>query len=107
MSVGNVAHHSLELIGIFSTERRHPQVVNCPESFNVQLDGHETSRSVYWVEPNFETDSEIKQLYKSHTPGQVLIAGVHYVNYVATDANGLSAKCSFGITVKGKTCSMC
>ncbi|XP_062710515.1 uncharacterized protein LOC109404745 isoform X2 [Aedes albopictus] len=81
-------------------ERRHPQVVNCPESFNVQLDGHETSRSVYWVEPNFETDSEIKQLYKSHSPGQVLIAGVHYVNYVATDADGLSAKCSFGITVK-------
>ncbi|EAT42496.1 AAEL005982-PA [Aedes aegypti] len=81
-------------------ERRPPQVVNCPESFNVQLENHETSRSVYWVEPNFETDSEIKQLYKSHTPGQVLIAGVHYVNYVATDSDGLSAKCSFGITVK-------
>ncbi|XP_055538598.1 fibrillin-1 isoform X2 [Wyeomyia smithii] len=81
-------------------ERRPPQVVNCPESFNVQLEGPETSRSVFWVEPHFETDNEIKQLYKSHTPGQLLIAGVHYVNYVATDADGLSAKCSFGITVK-------
>ncbi|XP_062552414.1 fibrillin-1-like isoform X2 [Armigeres subalbatus] len=81
-------------------ERRAPNVVNCPDSFNVQLENYETSRSVYWVEPNFETESEIKQLYKSHTPGQVLIAGVHYVNYVATDADGLSAKCSFGITVK-------
>ncbi|XP_053687239.1 uncharacterized protein LOC128736776 [Sabethes cyaneus] len=81
-------------------ERRPPQVANCPDSFNVRLEGQETSRSVFWVEPNFETESEIKQLYKSHTSGQPLIAGVHYVNYVATDADGLSAKCSFGITVK-------
>ncbi|XP_038117535.1 multiple epidermal growth factor-like domains protein 6 isoform X3 [Culex quinquefasciatus] len=81
-------------------ERRPPQVVNCPDSFNVQLERQETSRSVYWVEPTFETESEIKQLYKSHTPGQLLIAGVHYVNYVATDDDGLSSKCSFGITVK-------
>ncbi|XP_058835886.1 fibrillin-1-like isoform X2 [Topomyia yanbarensis] len=81
-------------------ERVPPQVANCPESFNVQLERQETSRSVFWVEPHFETESEIKQVYKSHTPGHVLIAGVHYVNYVATDADGLSAKCSFGITVK-------
>lgn len=68
----------------------------------MQLERQETSRSVYWVEPTFETESEIKQLYKSHTPGQLLIAGVHYVNYVATDDDGLSSKCSFGITVKGE-----
>ncbi|XP_055612398.1 fibrillin-1 [Uranotaenia lowii] len=82
-------------------ERRPPQVLNCPDSFNVQLERQETSRSIFWTEPVFESESsEIKQLYKSHTPGQVLIAGVHYVNYVATDADGLSAKCSFGVTVK-------
>ncbi|XP_058456120.1 fibrillin-2-like [Malaya genurostris] len=81
-------------------ERRPPQVTNCPESFSVQLERQETTRSVFWVEPHFESESEIKQIYKSHTPGLLLIAGVHYINYVATDADGLSAKCSFGITVR-------
>ncbi|XP_055629527.1 fibrillin-2-like isoform X2 [Toxorhynchites rutilus septentrionalis] len=81
-------------------ERKPPQVVNCPESFNVRLEENEHSRSIYWAEPTFETEAELKQLYKSHSPGQVMIAGIHYVNYVATDADGLSAKCSFAITVE-------
>ncbi|KFB47089.1 AGAP005714-PA-like protein [Anopheles sinensis] len=81
-------------------ERKPPSVLHCPESFEVQLEASETSRSVFWTEPKFESQSEIKQIYKSNTPGQPLSAGVHYVNYIATDADGLSANCNFRVVVK-------
>uniref|UniRef100_A0A182JP89 Uncharacterized protein n=1 Tax=Anopheles christyi TaxID=43041 RepID=A0A182JP89_9DIPT len=82
-------------------ERKPPTVVHCPESFEVQLERAEPSRSVFWTEPKFESDSEIKQLYKSNTPGQPLGVGTHYINYIATDADGLSANCNFRVIVKG------
>ncbi|XP_058122985.1 uncharacterized protein LOC131293979 [Anopheles ziemanni] len=81
-------------------ERKPPSVLHCPESFEVQLEASESSRSVFWAEPKFESQSEIKQIYKSNTPGQPLSAGVHYVNYIATDADGLSANCNFRVVVK-------
>ncbi|XP_041774174.1 fibrillin-2 isoform X3 [Anopheles merus] len=81
-------------------ERKPPTVVHCPESFEVQLERGEPSRSVFWTEPKFESQSEIKQLYKSNTPGQPLSVGSHYVNYIATDADGLSANCNFRVVVK-------
>uniref|UniRef100_A0A182LZB6 Uncharacterized protein n=1 Tax=Anopheles culicifacies TaxID=139723 RepID=A0A182LZB6_9DIPT len=83
-------------------ERKPPTVVHCPESFEVQLERNEPSRSVFWTEPKFESTSEIKQLYKSNTPGQLLAAGLHYINYIATDSDGLSANCNFRVVVKGK-----
>ncbi|XP_050093907.1 fibrillin-1-like [Anopheles aquasalis] len=81
-------------------ERKPPTVLQCPESFEVQLDRGEPSRSIVWPEPKFESHIEIKQLYKSNTPGQPLPAGVHYINYIATDADGLSANCNFRVLVK-------
>ncbi|ETN59950.1 hypothetical protein AND_008443 [Anopheles darlingi] len=81
-------------------ERKPPTVLQCPESFEVQLERGEQSRSIVWPEPKFESHIEIKQLYKSNTPGQPLPAGVHYINYIATDADGLSANCNFRIVVK-------
>ncbi|XP_035788356.1 uncharacterized protein LOC118464801 isoform X2 [Anopheles albimanus] len=81
-------------------ERKPPTVLQCPESFEVQLERGEQSRSIVWPEPKFESHIEIKQLYKSNTPGQPLPAGVHYINYIATDADGLSANCNFRVLVK-------
>lgn len=91
---------------VFIAERKPPTVVHCPESFEVQLERGEPSRSVFWTEPKFESQSEIKQLYKSNTPGQPLSVGSHYVNYIATDADGLSANCNFRVVVKGKLCGL-
>lgn len=78
-----------------------PDVVFCPESFDVELEQHETSRAVQWKEPEFNSHSPLKQIYKSKMPGTRFAAGVHYISYVATDADGLNSKCNFRINVKG------
>jgi fibulin 1/2 len=79
-----------------------PRVVNCPESFIVNLEPNEMYRVINWNEASFESAPEdpIKQVYKSRVPGNKMGAGVHSIAYVATTENGFSAKCSFKIVVK-------
>lgn len=79
-----------------------PTVTFCPDPFVVDLEQHELSRPVYWEEPTFESKQPIKQIFKSKVPGHRFGPGVHPVTYVASTQEGLSAKCNFRITVKGK-----
>lgn len=79
-----------------------PTVTFCPEPFIVELNPHETSRSILWQEATFESKQPIKQVFKSKVPGHRFGPGVHPITYVASTQEGLSAKCSFRITVKGK-----
>jgi hypothetical protein len=78
-----------------------PTVTNCPEPFVVHLNPFEESRSIQWKEPSFESKQPIKQVFKSKVPGHSFGAGVHVITYLATTEEGLSAKCTFRITVKG------
>lgn len=82
-------------------EQQPPEMVYCTESFEVQLEPHEQSRAVYWKEPVFNSQLHLKQIYRSKTPGSRLAAGVHYINYVATDIDGQSSKCNFRVDVRG------
>lgn len=82
-------------------EQQPPEVAYCPESFEVQLEDTESARVVYWKEPTFKSHGHLKQVYKSKQPGQKFAPGVHYISYVASDADGLSSKCNFKVTVKG------
>lgn len=75
---------------------------NCPEPFIVQLNPYETSRSIQWNEPTFESKQPIKQIFKSKVPGHTFGEGVHVITYVAKTQEGESAKCTFRITLKGK-----
>lgn len=78
-----------------------PLVSQCPEPFIVQLNSHETARPIFWKEPSFESKQPIKQVFKSKVPGHSFGPGVHVITYIATSQEGLSAKCTFRITVKG------
>lgn len=82
-----------------------PTVTFCPEPFIVDLLPHEESRPIFWEEPTFESKQTIKQIFKSKVPGHRFHAGVHPITYVASTQEGLSAKCSFRVTVKGKNFS--
>lgn len=80
-----------------------PTVKFCPDPFVVQLHAQETSRSITWQEPIFESKHQpIKQVFKSKHPGHSFTTGVYPITYIATTDDGLSAKCTFRITVKGK-----
>lgn len=79
-----------------------PTVTFCPEPFIVDLLPHEESRPIFWEEPTFESKHTIKQIFKSKVPGHRFGIGVHPITYVASTQEGLSAKCSFRVTVKGK-----
>jgi HYR domain len=76
-------------------------VQHCPEGFDVKLDPNEEARMLYWKEPVFQSHNHLKQVYKSKVPGDTFSAGIHYITYMATDVDGLTAKCNFRITVKG------
>lgn len=78
-----------------------PTVTFCPEPFVVNLNANEVSRTIFWEEPTFESKHPVKQVFKSKVPGHRFGPGVHPITYVAATQEGLSAKCSFRITVKG------
>lgn len=78
-----------------------PVVTFCPESYVVELNQFETSRSLFWKDPTFESKHPLKHILKSQVSGSVFGPGIHPIVYVATDVDGLSAKCSFEITVQG------
>lgn len=79
-----------------------PVVTFCPDPFSVQLEKFETSRSLFWKEATFESKQPLKHVFKSHASGSSFGVGVHPIVYVATTFDGLSAKCSFKITVEGE-----
>jgi HYR domain len=83
------------------TDPKPPLVTYCPEPFAVQLNPFESERSVHWKEPTFESKQAIKQIYKSKVSGHSFEPGVHVITYLATTQEGLSAKCTFRITVQG------
>lgn len=70
-------------------------------SFEVQLETSEIARALYWKEPIFESQNHLREIYKSKIPGNKFTVGLHEIQYIATDMDGLNAKCSFNISVKG------
>lgn len=87
---------------LLNLEPTPPVVTHCPQPFVINLSPEETSRSIFWKEATFDSKQSIKQIYKSKVPGHTFGPGVHFITYVATTQEGLSAKCNFKITVKCK-----
>lgn len=65
------------------------------------MEPHETSRAVQWKEPEFKPYSPLKHIFKTKVPGSQFTPGPHYIDYIATDIDEQTAKCSFTIDVKG------
>lgn len=82
-------------------ETKAPRVMSCPESSEIQLEQNELSRPIHWAEPKFESPNHLKEVYKNRIPGSKFKPGIHKVEYVAVDMEGLEARCEFTITVKG------
>lgn len=83
-------------------DREAPRVHGCPTSFEIRLAPGEGSREVWWSEPKFSDNVKLQYVQQSHSPGHALSRGNHHVSYVAGDAEGNKARCSFTITVHGK-----
>jgi HYR domain len=79
-----------------------PTVTFCPSSFTVILNQFETSRSLFWKEAKFESKYPLAHISKSAKSGTSYGIGVHNIVYLASTADGSTAKCSFKITVKSK-----
>lgn len=86
----------------FIIDREAPRVHGCPTSFEIRLGSNEGSREVWWAEPKFSDNVHVKFVQQSHTPGLALSRGNHHIGYVAGDAEGNKARCSFTVTVHGK-----
>ncbi|GLG98922.1 Uncharacterized protein GBIM_05483, partial [Gryllus bimaculatus] len=85
---------------IFVRDTEAPRMTDCPQSFDVQLAPGEKSKVITWDEPIFIDNVGVVQVYKSKEPGKSMSAGLHHVNYLASDAAGNRAKCQFSIHVK-------
>lgn len=77
-----------------------PLVNFCPQAIEVQLQQHETQRSIFWREPVFNSKVQLKQIFKSNVPGTKFGVGRHRITYIATDINNQNGTCQFIITVR-------
>lgn len=59
------------------------------------------SAIVTWDEPHFSDNVEVVKVQESngHRPGQTLLWGIYQIAYVAYDAAGNAATCTFKISV--------
>lgn len=77
-----------------------PQVVYCPPTINVQLRPSEQHHEVTWKEPQFRSNTPLKQIFKSNLQGSRFSVGQHKITYIATDVRNQNATCQFTIAVR-------
>lgn len=77
-----------------------PQVHFCPGKQEVQMPPHQQQTAVFWTEPSFRSNQQLKQIFKSHLPGTKFSMGIHKVTYVATDIRNQNATCQFDVVVR-------
>lgn len=87
---------------MLKTDQESPRVLGCPTSFEVRLNPGETTREIWWSEPKFSDNVKLHYVQQSHSPGIKLEQGTHHISYIAGDAEGNKARCSFSITIHGK-----
>jgi len=85
-----------------NVDREAPHVQGCPTSFEIRLNPGETAREVWWSEPKFSDNVKLHYVQQSHTPGKILPRGNHHISFIAGDAEGNKARCSFTITIQGE-----
>ena len=91
---------------LLSIDKEPPTVVSCPNATKVIAPDRLTQ--VFWTEPVFTDNKVIASITKSHRPGSTLTWGDYIVTYIASDASGNSASCTFELYVSSKLdYSMC
>ncbi|XP_072385212.1 uncharacterized protein uif isoform X2 [Diabrotica undecimpunctata] len=81
-----------------------PKVEYCPgDLWIITKNG---SALVVWDEPNFSDNVGVAQVQEKsgHRPGQTLLWGIYQIAYVASDAAGNTATCTFKVSVLSEFC---
>lgn len=80
-------------------DKEPPRVEYCPG--NVWIVPQNRSAQVTWDEPHFSDNVGVTKIIErnGHRPGQTLLRGTHEITYIASDAAGNTATCSFTIYV--------
>ena len=76
-----------------------PVISNCPADATKQTDL--AIETVSWNEPTFSDNVGVTHKLQTKTSGSQFRRGTTIVHYIAFDAAGNSANCSFKVTVKG------
>lgn len=79
-----------------------PQITACPPSVNVSTDENSCEALVGWTTPIGLDNCSGVTLTSNFNSGDAFPIGTHTVTYIATDEGGLSASCSFTITVEDR-----
>ena len=95
---GNTATCTFDVI---VTDNENPVIVNCPANISVNNDLGVCGAAVTWTAPTVTDNcpNAIINQTAGLTNGSVFPLGTTSITYVATDANGNTATCSFTITV--------
>ncbi|GMR61488.1 hypothetical protein PMAYCL1PPCAC_31683, partial [Pristionchus mayeri] len=60
--------------------------------------------SIFWSEPVFEDDNEIKNIVSNYRSGDIFSKGEHHIVYTATDTFNNTGRCEFDIYLAPDTC---
>ncbi|GMR41416.1 hypothetical protein PMAYCL1PPCAC_11611, partial [Pristionchus mayeri] len=78
-----------------------PIATSCPSDFFLN-----SSRpiSIFWSEPVFEDNQEIKKIESNYRSGDIFTWGEHHVVYTATDASNNTGRCEFDVYLAPYIC---
>ena len=81
------------------TDTEAPVISGCPADINIDADAGTCGAIVTWTAPTVADNCAGVTMTASHNPGDLFPIGTTTVTYTATDAAGLTATCSFVITI--------
>lgn len=79
---------------------QNPVITGCPTDFTVSTDLNKCDAAVFWTAPTASDNCSGVVLTANILPGSTFFLGNTTVTYTATDASGLTATCSFVVTVQ-------
>ena len=87
----------------FISDKIPPTVVSCPNTTKIVTP--QRISQVFFTEPVFTDNKQVAVVQKSHRPGMFMAWGDYVVTYLALDAFGNSASCTFDLNVMRKSAS--
>lgn len=82
------------------TDNENPEIMDCPDNIIVPAEGTDCTAVVTWDEPTATDNCANISLNGNPASGSIFQTGTTTVNYIATDASGNTAQCSFTVTVQ-------
>lgn len=85
-------------------DKEPPKVEHCPG--DLWVIARNGSAVVNWDEPHFSDNVGVVSIVERnrHRPGQTLLWGTYDITYIASDASGNTAICSFKVTLLSEFC---